>query len=338
LPGNRRSRDRPVMPGPGRRPGFGGGPGHGRTYGPKAKIKDVEGTLRRLWSYLRRRRTLLAAVLMMTVLAAAANMMGPLLIGRAIDRYILPGDLPGLLRMAGLMLTVYATGALATLLQNYLMVDAAQNTVQELRNDVFAKLQTLPLRFFDSRTHGEIMSRVTNDIDNINTTLNSSVTNLFSSFITVSGTLVVMTVLSPLLTLLSMLIIPLLFLTTGKIAKRTGEYFREQQQQLGRLNGLIEETIAGQRVVKVFTQEEKAINKFADANTRLREVGLRAQVFAGMIMPLMGVLNNLSFAAIAAAGSWMAVNKMITVGIIASFINYSRQFTRPLNEIAINTI
>jgi len=340
LPEAKNNRERPVMSGPGggpgfgRGPGFGGGHGRGMVYGPKAQIKDAKGTLRRLWGYLRRRSRLLAAVLLMTLLAAAANTAGPLLIGRAIDNYIVPGDLFGLLRMALVMLSVYAAGALATLLQNYLMVDVAQNTVQELRNDLFAKLQTLPLRFFDSRTHGELMSRVTNDIDNVNNTLSTSVTQLFASFITVVGTLVMMTVLSPLLTLISVSIIPVMFFATGKIAKRTGEYFLEQQRQLGRLNGFIEETISGQRVVKVFTQEEKVIDTFASANARLRDIGTRAQIFAGIIMPFMGVLNNLSFAIIAGVGGWMVVRGMLTIGVIASFINYSRQFARPLNEIA----
>lgn len=315
------------------RPGFGGGH-HRAMFAPKAKIKDAKGTLKRLWGYLRHKKVALIGVFIMVIIATASNLLGPLLIGRAIDNYIIPGDFEGLLKMTVAMFIIYVTGAFATWLQNYIMVGIAQDTVQELRNDLFARLQTLPLKFFDNHTHGELMSRVTNDLDNISNTLNTSVTQLFSSIITVSGTIVMMLLLSPLLTFITMLIIPLMIFCTGKITAHTRNYFLSHQEKLGELNGIIEETISGQRVVKVFTHERKAVEKFTCASDQLREVGIRTQIFSGVIPPLMNVLNNLSFAIVAGVGGWLATKGIITVGVIASFINYTRQFTRPLNEIA----
>lgn len=328
----RASDQKPKGIGFGPRPGMGGGPRH--FVFPTCKARDPRGTLKRLWDYLSHRKMLLIAVFVMVIIATSANLTGPLLIGIAIDKYIIPGDFRGLLKISLVMLSVYILGAMATWLQNYIMVIVAQDTVQELRNDLFGKLQTLPLRFFDSMTHGELMSRVTNDIDNINNTLNTSVTQLFSSLITVAGTIIMMLLLSPLMTMISITIIPVMIFCTGKIASYTRTFFLAQQERLGQLNGIIEETISGQRAVKVFTHEQKAIEKFADANLQLKRVGTRAQIFSGVIPPLMNVLNNLSFAIVAGAGGWLVVKNIITVGVIASFINYTKQFTRPLNEMA----
>lgn len=309
--------------------------GHRRAmFGPKAKIKDPRGTSKRLWNYLCSKKIHLITVFVMVIIATAANLFGPLLIGKAIDNYIIPGDFQGLFKICTILMIVYGIGALATWLQNFIMIYVAQNTVQELRNDLFTKLQTLPLRFFDVQSHGELMSRVTNDMDSVSDALNSSITRLFSSFITVMGTLVLMLFLSPLLTAMSVVIVPIMIFLTGQIAKHTRAHFLDQQEKLGELNGIIEETISGQRVVKVFTYEEKAIKTFVNANTQLKDVGVRAQILSGIIPPLMGMLNNLSFAIVAGIGGIFAVKQIITVGVIAAFINYTKQFTRPLNEIA----
>ncbi|MGB9791953.1 MAG: ABC transporter ATP-binding protein, partial [Thermacetogeniaceae bacterium] len=261
-------------------------------------------------------------------------LVSPYLIGMAIDRYIIPGDLHGLLLISLSMLGVYLLASISTLLQFYLMIGVAQKTVQEIRRDLFNHIQTLPLSFFDNRPRGDLMSRVTNDVDNISNTLSTSAIQIFSSCLTLAGTLAMMLWLSPQMTLLSLATVPLMLFLTGKVAQKTFQHFTEQQRFLGDLNSLIEETISGQRVVKVFGREQKQIEKFVDLNTLLKEAGIRALAFSGIIPPLMNVLNNINLAIIAAAGGWLVLKGVVTVGTIASFINYSKQFGRPLNELA----
>ena len=323
-----------------RGPGPGGPHGPGASFGPVQKAKDTKGTLRRLWHYLSKKSILLFSIFILVLLSNIPFITSPYLIKIAIDDYIVPGNLPGLLVLCIFLLVIYFFGVFTTWLYNYLMVDLAQDTVKDMRNDLFTKLQALPLQFFDSKTHGELMSRITNDIDNINNSLNMSVTSVFSSISMVLGVLVFMIFLSPLLTLISLIVVPLMIVSTGAIAKRTRIYFLSNQEKLGRLNGFIEETITGQRAVKVFTHETKAGENFTVFNKELRDVGIKAQVFSGIIPPLMNILNNLSFAIVAGVGGWMVVLKLITVGTIAAFISYSKQFTRPLSEIAnqFNTI
>jgi ATP-binding cassette subfamily B multidrug efflux pump len=323
-----------------RGPGPGGMHGPGAGFGPVQKAKDTRGTLRRLWKYLSKKSFLLFSIFILVLLSNIPFITGPYLIKIAIDSYIIPGNLKGLLVLCIFLLLIYFFGVFTTWLYNYLMVDLAQDTVKDMRNDLFTKLQALPLQFFDSKTHGELMSRITNDIDNINNSLSMSVTSIFSSISMVLGVLVFMIVLSPLLTLISLIVVPLMIFSTGAIAKRTRLFFLSNQEKLGKLNGFIEETITGQRAVKVFTHEAKALENFTVFNKELRDVGIQAQVFSGIIPPLMNVLNNLSFAIVAGAGGWMVVIKLISVGTIAAFINYSKQFTRPLSEIAnqFNTI
>lgn len=318
---------------PPRRPGGGMGTRHAR-FGPVAKPQNARETLGRLWSYLRPRNRYLLLVFMLVCLAGVFNLAGPFLIGKAIDDYIVPGDFPGLFRISLMMAAAYGLGALATWLQNYVMIGLAQDTIRDIRRDLFEKLQTLPVSFFDQRTHGDLMSRLTNDVDNLNHTLSHSIQQLFSSGIMLAGSLVIMIWLSPVLAFLTVLVVPLMMMTTAAIAKRTRVFFSNQQKALGAINGYIEETISGQKVVQVFGREERNMAEFKEYNDTLRQAGTKAQVFSGFVMPLMHVFNNLSFAIVAGVGGWLAIHQVITVGIIASFINYSKQFTRPVNEIA----
>ncbi len=315
------------------RPG-GGGPRHAGFAMPVERAKNARETLARIWTYLRQETPLLAGIFGMVVISAGANLVGPFLMGVAIDRYILPGDMPGLLRLAFVMLAFYVIGAAATWLQNHWMVGLAQRTVAAIRRDLFNGMQSLPVKYFDTHAHGDTMSRLTNDVEHVANTLNMSVTQVFNSFITVIGTLAMMIYLSPILTVVSIVTIPLMALLTKVVATRTRKYFAEQQKHLGTLNGLVEETISGQRVVKVFQQEEAVMEQFQQQNIELRDAGLKAQIFSGVIGPMMNVINNLNFTILAAAGGWLAIQGLITVGVIASFINYSRQFTRPINELA----
>lgn len=312
----------------------GGLGGRNRLSMSSAKVKDHKGTLKRIWSYLKSQRLQLIGVFILVVLSSVFSLAGPLLIGKAIDDYILPGDFSGLLLIITIMGLLYLLNALSSWLQSYTMIGVAQKTVFKMRKDLFKKIQSLPVSFFDRQTHGELMSRLTNDVENVSNTLNTSVVQIFSSLLMVIGTIIMMLWLSPILTLVSVIIIPLILIITKKISKYTRQYFRDQQKALGALNGLVEENISGIKVVKVFTHEEKSIQQFKKSNDQLKQVSIRAQIFAGMVHPLMNVLNNGSFALVVGVGGWLAIKDLITVGIIASFLNYSRQFVRPLNQLA----
>lgn len=298
------------------------------------KAKHSIQTLKRLWHSLSRHRWFLIVILLLVVCSSFLGLLGPFLVGKAIDDYIVTRDHSGLLTLLiGLaFIYLFYTGSL--LIQNIGMITIAQKTVYSMRTELFRHLQQLPISFFDRRQHGELMSRVTNDIENVSSTLNSSVIQIFSSILTLVGTVAVMLWLSPLLTFLTLFIIPVMFAGMRWITKRTGVLYKQQQQNLGNLNGFIEETISGQRIVKTFSQEEKVMAEFMMKNEKLKESGYWAQTYAGFIPKLMNVLNNLSFAIIAGAGGVLALKGMISIGTIVIFVEYSRQFTRPLNDLA----
>lgn len=308
--------------------------GGGRSKGPVVRAKNATATIKRLWSYVGRQRTSLIVVFMLTAASSISMLLGPLLIGRAIDNYIIPRDYSGLLRVSLALLAIYVINSALSALQMYIMAGVSQRTVRDLRSEMFSKLQSLPLGFFDSKTHGELMSRTTNDVDNVTNTLNQNLTQLISNGLTLVGTVVMMFSLSMRLTLLSVLTIPLMMLVTSQIAKRTRRFFGEQQKRLGELNGYVEETVSGQKVVQVFCRQAQSRQRFGDINAQLRQVGVKAQILSGMMPPLMNVLNNLGYALIAGVGGWFAIEKVLTVGVIVAFLNYVKQFTRPLNELA----
>ena len=201
-------------------------------------------------------------------------------------------------------------------------------------NESLLPFQKLPVSFFDKRQHGELMSRVTNDIENVSATLNSSFIQVFSSILTLTGTVIVMLTLSPLLTLLTMTIIPVMFFSMRWITRRTGKLFKQQQQAVGELNGMIEETISGQRIVKAFSQEERVTDEFIVKSERLRQTGFWALTYSGFIPKVMNMLNNASFAIVAGVGGLLALNGHVSIGTIVIFSEYARQFTRPLNDLA----
>ena len=304
------------------------------------KPKDAKNTLKRLWWYLSEHKIRLFLVFFLVAITSMLTLMGPYLIGKAIDNYIIPRDFNGLFRLLMLMAAIYILMSLSTWLQTRTMINVAQLTIRNMRKDAFDKLEILPINFFDTRSRGDIMSRLTNDIDLINNALSSSLTQIFSSIITLTGTVILMLWLSPLLTGVSMITVPIMLITTNIVTKHTRRYFSEQQRVLGILNGFAEENISGQKVVKAFVRENKEIERFEATNKELKNVGIKAQIYSGIMGPLMNVLNNIGFAIVALSGGWLAVQQVITVGTIAIFINYTRQFTRPLNELAnqINTI
>lgn len=311
----------------------GGSPVRGMTMA-KAKPKNTMGTIRRIWSYIRPFKGGMIAVFIFTLMSTILSLIAPYLLGTAVDRYIIPGDFNGLIGLCAVLLAVYAGTALSAWLQQHVMVNVSQQSIRAMRRDIFARLQTLPLRFFDSKTHGELMSRTTNDIENISGTLNQSVTQLISSVLALVGSLAIMLYLNVWLTLLSMVTIPLVMLFTKTVSSRTRKHFAKQQSSLGELNGFIEETVSGQKVVQVYRREQHAATEFDEMNKKLTDASIQAQIYSGTVGPVMNVLNNASFALIAAVGGYMAFSGHTTVGIVVAFLNYSKQFQRPLNDLA----
>ncbi|CAM3852140.1 ABC transporter ATP-binding protein [Mesobacillus zeae] len=295
---------------------------------------NFTGTVKRIWTYLSARKGLLAGVLLMVFASSALSLLGPFIIGKTIDNYLAAKSADGLgLVLAGLA-AVYFFYSLSVWLQNFWMIGIAQEAVFKMRTELFTQFQRLPVTFFDKRQYGELMSRVTNDIENVSSTLNSSVIQVFSSILTLFGTLAVMLYLSPLLTIVTMIIVPLMFAGMKWITSRTGKLYREQQRNLGNLNGFIEESISGQKIIKSFSQEQKVISEFLVKSEQLKKAGYWAQVYTGFIPKLMNVLNNLSFAIVALAGGIFALKGMVTIGTIVIFSEYARQFTRPLNDLS----
>ena len=298
------------------------------------RASDWKYTLGRIWKIVDEQRILLIMVLAMVVVSAIAALVGPFIIGKIIDNYIMKKQFDGILTPIFWLIGVYIVLSVTLFLQSYWMIGIAQQTIYRMRTGLFSHMLKLPISFFDKRQHGELMSRATNDIETVSATLNSAFIQVFSSVLTLVGTLVVMLILSPLLTVITMLIIPVMFWAMGWITRRTGKLFKEQQAAVGALNGMIEETISGQRVVKVFSQEERVKEEFREKSMRLRRTGFWALSYSGYIPKVMNGLNNMSFALVAGIGGILALNGHVTVGTIVIFTEYARQFTRPLNDLA----
>lgn len=301
----------------------------------KIEVKDRAATSKRLWSYLRYQKSSLIIAVLLIVCTAGLQVLGPYLMGRAIDDYIIPRDMNGLLRIIALMSGIYLLSSVLTYFQARLMATVALRTVHRLREDIFAKLQKLPLRFFDNRPHGDTMSRVTNDVETINQILTEGASQIVSSILMGIGVMVMMMVLQPVMGAIAIISLVSLTLAVNKfIAPRTRDGFRAQQKELGALNGIIEETISGQRTVKAYGQEQDRIAMFDAANQNLRGYAIRAQTFAGVVGPLMNFLSNFALAMVAASGGWLAVTGRTTIGVVATFLSYTRQLSQPISQIS----
>jgi ATP-binding cassette subfamily B multidrug efflux pump len=320
---------------------MGGGRGGPRGWHkPLEHATDRAGTFRRLLGYLRGRLPLMIIVSALVILGTLLGLAGPYLLGRAVDCLKktdasgLAVDLDRLIETLGLMACVYVFSTLINFFQGWTGAKIAQDTVRLLRQELFSKLQMLPLTYFDRHPHGEILSRSTNDIEVVANVLSRGVVQFIGSVITVFGALFVMLRLSPLLTGVTLLTLPGSFLLTKFASKRIRASFMEQQTVLGLLNGHVEEVVSARKTVKAFNHEAQAMEDFTLLNHELRRVWLKTRFLMGSISPLMGFLNNIGYALLAGFGGWLASNGSITVGVIASFIQYSRQFTRPVTEIA----
>lgn len=301
------------------------------------KPKNLKDTLSRLWGLFGKEKRFFVLIFLLIAADTLILLLVPYLIGKSVD-VISVGinnvDFTVIKRIIYILLSVYIIDSSINLIQGLSMAGISQRIVRNIRKSFFDKLQKLPTSYFDANLNGDIMSRLTNDIDNISTTISSSISTLMSSSISIIGSLVMMIILSPILTIAGLITAPLVLILSKTIAKRTKIYFKEQQVALGNLNAHIEESISGLEVIKAFNHEEKIKSTFEDLNKDLRVKGYKAQIWTGYLMPLINVINNFGFAIIALLGGILAVNNMITIGIIASFISYSKQFVRPLNDIA----
>ncbi len=309
------------------------GPG-GRVRGARIeKARDVRGTLGRLAVYLQPYTWALVGVLLLVVVSTVLGLIGPFLMGVAIDKFIATGDVGGLLRIVLLMLGVYLGAWLAQIDQNAIIATASQKAMRALRRDLFEHLQTLSLSFFDRHPHGELMSRLTNDMDVISRVLSQNVIQLFIGLLTLAGIMVMMFALNFWLALGSMLVLPLMVGLVGFVGKRTRKGFRVLQMRVGQLNGQLEEMFSGQRVTLAFGQEATTLAAFDEANETVRAVGTRAQTYALLVPPLMGILSNANIGVVAGLGGWMTLQGLASVGTIAAFYNYSRNFAAPLRQL-----
>lgn len=304
-------------------------PGQGSVV---VKPKNMKETLTRLWGLTAGQRKGLGWILFLSALASMAAILSPYISGKAVTA-INNGDAVTMVLLC--LAALYICDWLVKFLQAFFMASIGQKIISNIRDILFKHIRTLPLAFFDKHRHGELMSRLTNDIDNISTTISNSLTLLLTYSFTIIGIFVMMLSLSPMLTGVSMVGVGLIFLLTKAVTKRTRPLFEEQQKHLGALNGQVEESISGLNVVKAFCQEKKMETEFARKNEQLCRTSIRALVVSGYLMPMMNVINNLCYVAIAVLSGILYVNGTITsIGLITSFLLYIRQFTRPFVEIA----
>lgn len=316
-------------------PGHGGG-GPGAHFSmPKEKAKDGRGTLKKLWTYLRADKKGILLVLSIVFITTALNIIGPYLMKFAIDNYIITGiNLPGLAKVLLAMGIIHLLAAGFTFIQQWIMIGVSQKAIKSLRRDIFHKFQTLTIPFFDTRTTGELMSRVTNDIDSISNTVSNSFLEIVSAILTILAVTIVMITINWQLALICICVIPLVIILTKQVGHHTRKGFSDKQKYLGDLNGIIEESISGQRVVKAFTKEKELLEIFSKKNRQMQKASNRANITSGLMGPLMNMMNNLNYGITTFAGGVLAIYGLVSVGTIAAFLNYTKQFSRPLNQIA----
>ncbi|WP_333880800.1 ABC transporter ATP-binding protein [Lysinibacillus capsici] len=310
---------------------FGRGP---RMGGPAEKAKNQRETLSRVWHYVKQQKIGLFFSIFFVIASTFLSLAGPYMIGHIIDDYIMKKDIDGTIRLGILLAVIFSVASILTWLQTYVMIQVAMKTIRTLRLELFQKLQTLTLRFFDQRALGDLMSRVTNDIDNLNTALVQSVTQIVSSILTVIGVSIAMFTLSWQLAIVTLIIIPLIVFTTKQIIKRSSKNYTARQRDLGKLNGYIEEMITGSEVLTLFGREQQTIDTFHQQNENLRNSAQRAEITSGLLGPINNFMNNLGLAVVIGTGAFLAVKSIVTVGIIAAFVTYTRQFFRPLNQLS----
>jgi ATP-binding cassette subfamily B protein len=326
-------------------PSIGGRPvgGGANRFRPAAKPKNAKGTLMRIIKiYMRWAKTIILAM-MFTAFSSVISVAIPYFVGKTFNTFKISAstvDTKTLMWLLLIIAALYAANWLISCINGVIMLKVSQKLVYVLRAEFFEKMQKLPLEFYDTRSHGDTMSRITNDVDNISSTIAQTTTQLISSVLTLVGSFTVMIVLNVPLTLVVLLCIPLVALLTRTIASRSRAYFLEQQRNLGSLNGVIEENILGLKMVKAFGKQQDVLKQFKEINEKLNESSTKAQIVSGYMMPLMNVINNLIFTIVAIVGGILSIGYGLAIGTVVSFMSYSKQFAQPLNSIAgmFNTI
>ncbi len=309
-----------------------GGRGPAAMGRPIERARNVRGVLRRLVGYLGSARRTIVLVAILAAVGTALSLAGPWLMGRAIDALV-ARDLSGLLHLVLIMLAAYVAAAAAQVTQGVLIAGVAQRVMRTLRANLFNHMQTLSLAYFDARAQGDLMSRLTNDMDTISRVLTSNVSQLFTGILTLAGVLIIMFSLNPWLALGSMIVFPLMIALVAMVGRRTRKAFRGYQARLGELNAVLEETYSGQRVVIAYGREEGVLSRFDTANEGVRSVGVRAMTLSLVAMPMMGILSNANVAILGGLGGWMALQGMLSIGTVVAFITYSRRFAEPLRQL-----
>jgi len=315
-----------------------GGPGGGpRGF---AKPKETSKTLKRLLSYLLEYKLHLVIIIIAIIGSSLSGVVGTYFLKPIINDYVVPligkenPDLSGFMGMIGIMTAVYIVGIICSFTYNRLMVTISTGTMRRIRVDMFKHLQNLPIKYYDTHTHGEVMSRFTNDTDTLREMLSQGLPQFVSSTITVIGVFTMMVILSPILTLLVIFMFSVMIFTVKKISSKSSHYFIKQQKELGTFNGYIEEMIEGQKVVKVFNHENIVKENFDEINERLRQAASSANTFANILMPIMGNLSYIHYALTATAGAVLAVNGYMDLGTIGSYLQYTRSFSQPITQIS----
>ncbi len=328
-------------PGRGRGPGPGHGPGGPGRGMPGGKPKNMKKTLGRLFSYISHNKLQLGIVVLCIIAGTIANLAGSYMLRPIINGLTSEsGSVSSLLQGIIAMICIYLVAVIAQYLQQRIMIGVSQNAIQKLRNDLFQKIQKLPVRYYDTNNHGDVMSRFTNDVDAVGEMLNNTVVQLISGSISIVGTFALMVYTNVWLTVITIVMIPVMLKAVQAVGGRSRKYYRAQQAAIGTLNGYIEETVTGQKVVKVFCHEEDSIDEFEFLNRDLRGKQIKAQFFGGIMGPVMGNLSQVSYSLTACIGGILCVLRGFDIGGLTVFVNYSRQFSRPINEVAmqVNTI
>ena len=324
-----------------KRTAAGRGPGrHGRGDHGFQRPKDMKGTFKKLMRYVGRYKGSLVLVAVCLIVSSAASVATSYMLKPLLNNYIIPGDFPGLFRMLLLMGGLFALSSLCSYAYARIMVHVAQHTVAALRQDLFDRLQELPIRYYDRHQSGDLMSRFTNDIDTVSEMLNSSFASIISNVLTFVGTVVMMLVLNPWLTLITFLFLGLMAVVVKTVGGRSRTSFQRQQAALGAMNGYIEEMIEGQKVIKVFNHEDEAITRFTDLNGGYRNAATAAQAYAGMMMPAMGNLSKINYAVTCCVGGLLAIGGVFDVGSLGAYLLYVKQVSQPVGQISqqINTL
>ena len=317
-----------------------GGHGHGPGSHGFQRPKDIKGTFRKLMGYIGRYKGSLVLVAVCLVVSSGASVATSYMLKPLLNSYIIPGDFPGLFKMLLLMGGLFALSSLCSYAYARIMVHVAQHTVAALRQDLFDRLQELPVSYYDRHQSGDLMSRFTNDIDTISEMLNSSFASIISNVLTFVGTVVMMIVLNPWLTLITFLFLGLMAVVVKTIGGRSRTNFQRQQAALGAMNGYIEEMIEGQKVIKVFNHEDEAITRFTGLNGSYRDAATAAQAYAGMMMPAMGNLSKINYAVTCCVGGLLAIGGVFDIGSLGAYLLYVKQVSQPVGQISqqINTL